>query len=120
LRGTEYTGYYASLGFAWARLAGARVASIEGLPACSYVDYIADTVSRNSLDHGVRVNSVFSSYRFSVGNYSQRFGDLAGPVFPDLDNLTMEGILTNGTEPETVVTPYLAAYLGEPFTDAES
>ncbi|KAH9834923.1 uncharacterized protein C8Q71DRAFT_132075 [Rhodofomes roseus] len=120
LLGTEYTSYYASLGFDWARLAGARVVSIEGLPAYSYVDYIADTVSGNYLDHGVRVNSVFSSYRISGGNYSQRFGDLAGPVFPDLDNLTMEVILGNGTEPETVVIPYLAGYLGEPFTDAAS
>ncbi|TFY53372.1 hypothetical protein EVJ58_g9487, partial [Rhodofomes roseus] len=86
LCGTEYTGYYASIGFNSARPAG----------AC------------------VRVRS----YRINGGNYSQRFGDLAGPVFPDLDNLTMELILANGTEPETVVIPNLPGYLGEPFTDA--
>ncbi|KAH9834939.1 uncharacterized protein C8Q71DRAFT_724906 [Rhodofomes roseus] len=49
-----------------------------------------------------------------------RFGDLAGPLLPDLDNLTMEVILANGTEPETVVMPYLAGYLEETFTDASS
>ncbi|KZT64325.1 hypothetical protein DAEQUDRAFT_39563 [Daedalea quercina L-15889] len=120
LLGTNYTGYFDSIGFDWARLAGARVLSIEGMSAYDYVDYIADTVSGNYLDHGVRVNSVFSSYRINDGNYSQRFGDLAGPVFPNLDNLTMEVILANGTESERVVIPYLASFAGEPFTDAAS
>lgn len=120
LLGTNYTGYFDSIGFDWARLAGARVVSIEGVPAYSYVDHLADTVSGNYLDHGVRVNSVFSSYRINTGNYSQRLGDLAGPAFPDLDNLTMEVVLANGTESETVVIPYLASYVGKPFTDAAS
>ncbi|KAI0733286.1 hypothetical protein C8Q72DRAFT_873651 [Fomitopsis betulina] len=120
LLGSNYTGYFDSVGFDWARLAGARVVSIEGLPAYSYVDYIADTVSGNYLDHGVRVNSVWSSYRIDSGNYSQRFGDLAGPPFPDLDTLTMEVVLPNATESETVVVPYLAAFSGAEFTDAAS
>lgn len=120
LLGDNYTDYYDSIGFDWARLAGARVVSIEGMPAYSYVDYIADTVSGNYLDHGVRVNSVWSSYRISNGNYSQRFGDLAGPSFPDLDTLTMEVVLVNATELETVVVPYLAAFAGADFTDATS
>lgn len=120
LLGSNYTGYFDSIGFDWARLAGARVVSIEGVPAYSYVDFIADTVSGNYLDHGVRVNSVWSSYRISDGNYSQRFGDLAGPPFPDLDTLTMEVFLANATEPETVVVPYLAAFSGADFTDAAS
>ncbi|KAH9834949.1 uncharacterized protein C8Q71DRAFT_767699 [Rhodofomes roseus] len=120
LLGTNYTSYYDSIGFDWARLAGARVLSIDGMSAYDYVDHIADTVSGNYLDHGVRVNSVFSSYRINGGNYTQRFGDVAGPVFPDLDNLTMEVILANGTDSETVVVPYLATYLGGPFTDAAS
>lgn len=120
LLGSNYTDYFDSIGFDWARLAGARVLSIEGMPAYSYVDYIADTVSGNYLDHGVRVNSVWSSYRIDNGNYSQRFGDLAGPPFPDLDTLSMEVVLANATEPETVVVPYLAAFSGNAFTDAPS
>ncbi|TFY54040.1 hypothetical protein EVJ58_g9096 [Rhodofomes roseus] len=95
----------------------ARVVTIEGLPAYSYVSYITDTVSGSYLDHGERVNSMFCNYRNSGGNYSQRFGDLRGPVFPDLTNLTMEVIFANGTES---VMPYLTGYLEEPFTETAS
>ncbi|KAI0922547.1 hypothetical protein AcV5_009489 [Taiwanofungus camphoratus] len=120
LFGTNYTSYFDSLNFDWARLAGARVLQIEGMDAYAYADLIADTYSGNYLDHGVRVNSVFSSYRIVNNTYSQRVGDIAGPGFPDRDNLTMTLIPVNATEQETVIIPFLASYGGEPFTDSAS
>ena len=51
------------------------------MDAYAYADLIASTESGNYLDHGVRVNSVFSSYRISDTDFSQRFGDIAGPSF---------------------------------------
>lgn len=116
----EYAAHFNSIGFDWARLAGAEVLEIEGLPAYEYADLIADTVTGNYLDHGVRVNSAFSSYRISDNAFSQRFGDIAGPLFPNQDSLTMTVILVNQSDPEVVTIPFLAAYLGEPFTDATS
>lgn len=94
--------------------------SIEGMAPFDYVDFIADTVSGNYLDHNVRVNSVFSSYRIVDTDFSQRVGDLAGPPMPTLDNLTFSLIVVNGTEPETVTVPYLADFVGAPFTDKAS
>lgn len=41
---------------------------------------IAGTVSGNYLEHGVRINSVFTSYRISGTSFSQRLGNLAGPT----------------------------------------
>lgn len=71
LLGTDFTDL---ITIDWQRLAGANVVSIEGQDPYAYVDFIAKTVSGNYLDHGVRVNSVFSSYRLSGSDYSQRFG----------------------------------------------
>ena len=120
LVGTEFTDFFASIGFNWQRLAGARVLEIDGMEAFDYADLIASTESGNYLDHGVRVNSVFSSYRISGTDFSQRFGDIAGPAFPDRNFLTVKLIPVNSTKAETVQIPYLADYLGEPFTDQAS
>lgn len=94
--------------------------SIEGQDPYDYVDTIARTISGNYLDHGVRVNSVFSSYRIVDTGYSQRVGDLAGPAFATLNNLTFELIPLNSTKSETVTVPYFASFLGVPFTDGAS
>ena len=86
-----------------------------------YIDLIARTVSGNFLDHGVRVNSVLTSYRISGTDFSQRVGDLAGPQLPTQDNLTFSLITVNGTgAAETVTVPYLATFLGNSFTDLTS
>ena len=94
--------------------------SIEGMAPFDYVDLVASTVSGNYLDHNVRVNSVFSSYRIVNTSFSQRFGDLAGPPIPTQQNLTFSLVLVNQTEPETVTVPFLANFIGTPFTDAQS
>lgn len=75
LFGTDYTDLLDSLNFNWQRLAGAKVVAIEGMDPYAYVDFIAKTVSGNYLDHGVRVNSVLSSYRISGTDFSQRVGE---------------------------------------------
>ena len=120
LLGTGFTGFFDSIGFDWQRLAGAKVLSIAGQDPFTYIDHIASTVSGNYLDHGVRVNSVFSSYRIVNTDFSQRFGDLAGPPFPDQDSLTFTLTTANSTKVETVTVPYLADFLGVPFTDGAS
>lgn len=120
LLGTEFTDHFTQIGFNWQRLAGAKVLEIEGMDAYAYADLIAKTESGNFLDHGVRVNSVFSSYRISGSDFSQRFGDIAGPAFPDRNTLTMKLITVNSTRAETVKVPFLANYIGEPFTDKAS
>lgn len=120
LVGTEFTSFFDSIGFNWQRLAGARVLEIEGMDAYSYADLIANTESGNFLDHGVRVNSVFSSYRISGTDFSQRFGDIAGPQFPDRNSLTVKLIPVNSTKSEVVSIPYLANYVGAVFTDQAS
>ncbi|KAI0790457.1 hypothetical protein C8Q75DRAFT_117560 [Abortiporus biennis] len=120
LLGPEFSGFFDKLGFNWQRLAGAKVLEIEGMDAYAWADHIASTQSGNYLDHGVRVNSVFSSYRISGTDFSQRFGDIAGPAFPDQNFLTMTLIPVNSTKAETVKVPYLADYLGLPFTDQAS
>lgn len=85
LLGSNFTSYFDSLGFDWKRLAGAKVLQIGGIDAYDYVDHIASTVSGNYLDHGIRVNSVYTSYRISRYNssawisynanfYERRFG----------------------------------------------
>ncbi|KAI0089698.1 hypothetical protein BDY19DRAFT_889505 [Irpex rosettiformis] len=105
--------------FNFTHLAGSRVLSINGLDPYAYADVIAKTESGNFLDHGVRVNSVFGSYRITGTDFSQRFGDISGPAFPDRDSLTLVVELAGG-EKETVVVPYVADYLGAPFTDSAS
>ncbi|KAI5117463.1 hypothetical protein M0805_004067 [Coniferiporia weirii] len=120
LLGSDFTDFFDSIQFNWQRLAGAKVLSIEGMQPFDYVDLIAHTVSGNYLDHGVRVNSVFSSYRIVDTDFSQRVGDLAGPPFPNQDNLTFSLVVANGTRAETVTVPYLAMFLSNPFTDQAS
>ncbi|KIY70218.1 hypothetical protein CYLTODRAFT_488261, partial [Cylindrobasidium torrendii FP15055 ss-10] len=120
LVGDDYKGYFDSIGFDYARLAGAKVISIEGRPAYDYVDYIAKTYSGNYLDHGVRVNSVFTSYRISAGDYGQRFGDFAGPSGVEKDSVELEVLLPDSYGPETITVPYLASFGGVNFTDGAS
>ena len=88
---------------------------IAGRDAYAYADLIASTQSGNYLDHGVRVNSVFSSYRISGNDFSQRFGDIAGPVFPDLQSLTMTLQLVNSTKSEKVTIPFVSSFGGVAF-----
>ena len=117
LLGTDFTDIFDNMRFDFRRLAGARVLEIGGMDAYAYADLIARTESGNYLDHGVRVNSVFSSYRISGTDFSQRFGDIAGPVFPDLESLTMTVQVVNASRPETVKIPFLASYAGADFTN---
>lgn len=120
LIGDDYTGYFDSIGFDWKRLAGAQILSVNGKDPYDYVDEIASTISGNYLDHGIRVNSVFSSYRVSANAYSQRVGDLSGPTGVEKDSVDLT-ILVNGTyAPESLTVPYLANYLGANFTDGAS
>ena len=56
----------------------------------------------------------------SGADFSQRFGDIAGPAFPDLESLTMKLIPVKSTKAETVKIPFLANYLGGEFTDKQS
>lgn len=118
--GTAYTSFFDSIGFNWQRLAGAKVLEIEGMDAYAYVDLIADTVSGNYLDHGVRVNSVFTSYRISGTDFSQRLGDLAGPLDVTRTSLTFKLVAVGSNTVETVEIPYLANFLGIAFTDSAS
>ena len=64
----------------------------------------------------LRFNSVFSGYKYD-GTWMQRFGDIANPALPDLETLTMKLVVVNSTRPETVTIPFLANYIGEPFSD---
>ncbi|KAJ8475311.1 hypothetical protein ONZ45_g15653 [Pleurotus djamor] len=120
LIGPEFTGFFASIGFNWQRLAGAKVLQIEGQDAYDYADFIAKTVSGNYLDHGVRVNSAFSSYRISNNAFSQRIGDIAGPTGTVQTSLKLRLIPVNSTRAETVVVPFLTNFLGVPFTNKAS
>ncbi|CUA67231.1 hypothetical protein RSOLAG22IIIB_07285 [Rhizoctonia solani] len=121
LLGSNFTSYYDQKGFNWKKYAGAKVLTIEGLPAWAYVNLVATTQSGNWLDHNIRVNSVLSSYRITSNAWAQRLGDLAGTLFPDKDSLTMTVIPTGtGAKPEVVKFDYRANYLGAPFVDGRS
>ncbi|KAF8607363.1 hypothetical protein BDV93DRAFT_553079, partial [Ceratobasidium sp. AG-I] len=121
LLGSNYTSYYDQKGFNWKKYAGAKVLTIEGLPAWAYVNLIATTRSGNWVDHNIRVNSVISSYRVTSNAWAQRLGDIAGALFPDKDSLTMAVIpATPGAKLETVKFDYRSNYLGAPFTDGPS
>ena len=115
-----FASFYASIGFDWQRLAGARVLQIEGMDPYDYVDQVADTVTGNYLDHGVRVNSVFTSYRLSGSSFSQKFGDLAGRVLNPIRNLTYTLLPHGAAHPETVTIPFLNLFLGNNFSDRDS
>ncbi|KAG6816400.1 hypothetical protein H0H87_006312 [Tephrocybe sp. NHM501043] len=118
--GTAYTNYFDEIEFDWKRLQGAKIIQIEGLDPYAYVDIIAKTVSGNYLDHGVRVNSVFTSYRISGNAFSQRVGDLAGPLTVTQDSLKLKLIPVNSTVAENIKVPFLANYIGAPFIDKAS
>ncbi|TFK75632.1 hypothetical protein BDN72DRAFT_448111 [Pluteus cervinus] len=120
LLGPDYAKVLEKLKFNWKRLAGARVLAIEGQDPRSYIDFVARTVSGNYLDHGVRVNSVYSSYRISGTSFSQRFGDLAGTIGVAQTHLTFKLIAANSTKPEIVSIPYVASIGGNPFEDKAS
>ncbi|KAH9030512.1 hypothetical protein EDB85DRAFT_1866414 [Lactarius pseudohatsudake] len=118
--GTNFTDFFVAKKFNWQRLAGARVLTIGGLPASDYIDEIARTVSGNFLDHNIRVNSVVSSYWIPATTISQRLGDLAGPVFLTQTSLNFSLILVNSTTPELIDVPFVASFIGAPFTDGRS
>ncbi|KAF8813458.1 hypothetical protein BYT27DRAFT_7180997 [Phlegmacium glaucopus] len=120
LLGSEFTGFFDSIHFNWQRLAGAKVLQIEDMDPFDYVDLIARTVSGNFLDHGVRVNSVITSYRISGTAFSQRLGDLAGPLTVVQNSLKVQLQTVNSTKVETVIIPFLADYIGAPFTNKAS
>jgi hypothetical protein len=122
LVGEVFTGYYDSINFDWQRLAGAKVLQIEGQDAYDYVDFIAKTEVGTYLDHGVRVNAVFSSYTLSGTDFSyqQSPGILAEATFPERNNLTFSLITVNSTQPENVTVPHLAFYGGAEITDSQS
>jgi hypothetical protein len=118
--GSNFTDFFVAKNFNWQRLAGAQVLTIGGLPASDYIDKIARTVSGNYLDHNVRVNSVVSSYRIVNTTFSQRVGDLAGPLFLTQKSLNFSLIPVNSTVPEFVDVPFVAALVGASFTDVRS
>ncbi|CAK5278119.1 unnamed protein product [Mycena citricolor] len=118
LLGTEFAGLISHVD--WQQLAGARVLAIEGQEPYAYIDHIASTVSGNYLDHGVRVNSVLSSYRLTGAAYSQRLGDLAGPTGVAQTSLQFKVVLANSTTVKTVSLPYIASFAGVAFTDKAS
>lgn len=120
LAGPSFASFYTSLSFNWQRLAGAKVLQIEGMDPYDYVDMVADTVTGNYLDHGVRVNSVFSGYRLVGSSFSQKFGDLAGQQFSQIQNITFTVVTANSTQQETVTVPFLAVFMGSSFTDKDS
>ena len=120
LLGGGFTDFYNQVGFDWKRLAGAKVVEVEGKSAYDYVDYLATTQAGNYLDHGIRVNSVFTSYRITGSDWSQRFGLFAGRQFPDQDFLTMTVIPVGSDKAEEVKVPFVASYLGAAFTDGAS
>ena len=115
-----FTSYYESIGFDWERLAGAQVLQIEGLDPYDYVDFVADTVTGNYLDHGVRVNSVFTGYRLIDSSFSQKFGDLAGRVFDFIEELTFSLVPVGETQAENVTVPFLDVFTGNSFSDQDS
>ncbi|KAF7329787.1 TSPc domain-containing protein [Mycena kentingensis (nom. inval.)] len=117
LLGTAYTDL---ITIDWQRLAGAKILSINDQNPYDYIDFVAKTVSGNYLDHGIRVNSVFSSYRLVGADYSQRFGDFAGPTGVAQNSVKLQVVVSGSKKPETVVVPYIANFVGAPFTDGAS
>jgi hypothetical protein len=118
--GPDFTDFFAAKNFNWKRLSGARVITIEGLPAADYIDKIARTVSGAYLDFNVRVNSVVSSYWIPNTTISQRVGDLAGPFFLTQTSLNFSLIPVNSNVPEFVDVPFVASLIGASFTDGRS
>ncbi|KAF9004946.1 hypothetical protein BDZ89DRAFT_896864, partial [Hymenopellis radicata] len=118
--GSNFTNYFDELNFDWKRLADALVISIQGRDPWTYVSDLAEDISGTYLDHNVRINSVFSSYRISQSQYSQRVGDFAGQLSVEQDSVAMKVVLVNSSEPVNVNIPILAASIGRDFIDAQS
>ncbi|KAH9012207.1 hypothetical protein EDB84DRAFT_1645112 [Lactarius hengduanensis] len=118
--GPDFAGFFAAKNFNWQRLAGARVLTIGGLPSSVYIDEIARTVSGNYLSHNVRVNSVVSSYGVADTGFFQSFGDLAASSFLTQTSLTFSVIPVNSSSSEVVEVPFVAAFVGESFTNGPS
>lgn len=118
--GGDFADYLKSIHFDWIRLAGARVTEIQGRNPWVYVADLAEEASGTYLDHNVRINSVFTSYRISDEQYSQRLGDFAGPLNTEQDFIAMTVVLPNTSKEVEVKVPLLAAYIGKPFHDAKS
>jgi hypothetical protein len=116
----NFTSFYNSIGLDLQRLAGARVLRIEGMDPYDYVDWVADTVTGNYLDHGVRVNNVFTGYRLVGSSFSQRFGDLAGRLFNPIENLTFQLVPDGANHSETVTVPFSNVFTGNNFSDQDS
>jgi len=119
----EFYNWYQQKGIDITRYAGAEVLSIQGQDPYDYVSQIATNYSGNYLDHGVRENSVYSSYRLVAGTWGQRVGDFAGPVIPDYFPYSVEVTLIpcDTKTAETVSFPYVSTYLGTGnFSDAAS
>ncbi|KAI9513435.1 hypothetical protein F5148DRAFT_5147 [Russula earlei] len=115
--GKDFINYLEAKNFDWKRFAGAKVLEIDGFPALNYIDKIARTESGNFLDHNVRVNSVVSGYRLAQTSFSQRLGDLAGPIFLTRTSLDIVLIPRNSTTSQRVVFPYVASLTGTNFTN---
>jgi hypothetical protein len=120
LLGPEFIAFFKDLGFDWQRLAGAKVSHIGGMAAFDYIDLIASKISGNYLDHGIRVNSVLSSYRIVNNSFSQRLGDLAGPEILTQTHLAMTLTPANSTKAETINIPFVADFIGVNFTNRET
>ena len=118
--GEQFTGFYDKLGFDWKRLAGAKVVEVEGKDAWHYIDDLATTQAGTYLDHGVRVNSLFTGYLVVNSTWSQVFGLFADRQFPDKDHLTMKVIPVGSAKAEKIRVPFFAAYLGDKFADKAS
>ena len=120
--GHNFTSFYEEKGVDWKRLAGARVLEIEGRPAWEYIDYIADNVAGDILDHNARTNLAFSTYFFDNSTHLRLFGLVASRNFLMETSLELSVVPVNSTskEPERVKVPFVASYLGEPFEDKNS
>ncbi|KAJ3505956.1 hypothetical protein NLJ89_g7141 [Agrocybe chaxingu] len=112
--------YFESIEFDWQRLAGARLVEVEGMDPYAYVNHIATTVSGNHLDHGIRVNSVYTSYRVSGIGFTQRMGDFAQSLDITRTHLKVKLVLANSTEVEEVDIPFAAYYTGRNFDNRAS
>ncbi|KAI0772829.1 hypothetical protein BD413DRAFT_35102 [Trametes elegans] len=117
--GANYTSQLEALNFDWKRLAGAKVVEIEGAPAWDYVEDFAHKRGSGFLDLNIRISTAFSSYTIYQNEYYQKVGGVAGLRFPERDALTLQVVVKNATEAETVKVPYVSAYLGKPFTNKD-
>ena len=118
--GTNLTDLYDKSGFDWKSLAGAKVVDVEGKDVYEYIENLATTQAGTYLDHGIRVNSVFTSYRIIGSAWSQRFGLFASREFPDLDSLTIKIIPAGSKKAKDVKVPFYAAYDGQSFVDKDT